>query len=70
LYSIHQRFSWYFPAVFPAFLMWRRTWRTFEQNAQPPPEVKKATALVVAGNPEQGILLFQLRDGEKSIGKA
>jgi len=31
-----------------------RTWRTFEQNPQPPPEVKKATALVVAGNPEQG----------------
>ena len=33
----------------------RRTWRTFEQNPQPPPEVKKATALVVAGNPEQGV---------------
>lgn len=38
-----------------------RTWRTFEQNAQPPPEVKKATALVVAGNPEQGGELVVLR---------
>jgi len=38
-----------------------RTWRTFEQNPQPPPEVKKATALVVAGNPEQGGELVVLR---------
>ena len=38
-----------------------RTWRTFEQNAQPPPDVKKAAALVVAGNPEQGGELVVLR---------
>ncbi|CAK8988311.1 unnamed protein product [Durusdinium trenchii] len=38
-----------------------RTWRTFEQNAQPPPDVKKATALVVAGNPNQGAELVVLR---------
>ncbi|CAJ1372688.1 unnamed protein product [Effrenium voratum] len=38
-----------------------RTWRTFEQNNQPAPEVKTPTALVVAGNPEQGGELVVLR---------
>ena len=38
-----------------------RSWRTFEQNAQPPPDVKKAAALVVAGNPEQGGALKDLK---------
>ena len=44
-------------------IVFRRTWRTFEQNAQPPPDVKKATALVVAGNPEQGpVSRWKLRE--------
>ena len=47
-YTIHGFYGYDLPLE-------RRTWRTFEQNPQPPPEVKKATALVVAGNPEQGV---------------
>eukprot|EP00439_Symbiodinium_sp_Y106_P009576 s567_g1.t1 len=38
-----------------------KTWRAFEQNEMPPPGVKKSTALVVAGNPEQGGELVVLR---------
>ncbi|CAE7614691.1 unnamed protein product, partial [Symbiodinium pilosum] len=47
------------PAVEPARaeVGWQiklpKTWRAFEQNEMPPPGVKKSTALVVAGNPEQ-----------------
>jgi len=31
-----------------------RTWRVLEQNQQPPPEIKKPTCLVSAGNPDVG----------------
>lgn len=38
-----------------------RNWQMFEQNNQPPPEVKSPVALVVAGNPDQGGELVVLR---------
>jgi len=38
-----------------------RTWRTFSQTPAPPPDVKRPTALVVAGNPELGGELVVLR---------
>jgi len=38
-----------------------RSWRMFEQNEQPPPEVKMPATLVVAGNMELGADLVVLR---------